>query len=219
MINTKFTIFDKDKSNNLSPFEKDTICFVVGPTGSGKSTVTLNLLKHIQKNIDDIEKAYYFTGSKKDQILKNLGTDMFISNDPEVFNNLMNEIELESFSPRRLIVLDDVISNPFFNLNTSKKFLNFVLNHRHNSVILAITGQGWNQLSKQIRGQISLIFCFVPRNEKQRADIADELPVSKEKLNKAMEIVKASGDHAFLYLNLQHSQPRFHIGFDKEIEF
>ena len=218
MIESNFKVFSKEKKIK-SPFEKNSISFICGQTGTGKSTVLLNILKHIEKEIDDFQEAYYFTGSKKDKILNNLGNDITISSDPEFFYNLLTEIEAESESPRRLIIIDDLASNPMFNINNSKKFLNFCLNHRHNSVCLLLTCQGYHQLNKQIRSQASLIFCFPTRNEKQKEDILNELPTQKEKLRKAMDIVKNRSDHDFLYLNIQKPTPRFFINFDEEMKF
>ena len=218
MIESKFKVFSKEKKIK-SPFEKNSVVYICGQTGTGKSTILMNILLHIQKNIDDIEQAYFITGSRKDKILKNLGEDTIISSDPDEFNNLMTTIETENSSPRRLIVLDDLISNPLFNLNNSKKFMNFVLNHRHNNVLLVLTSQGFMQLNKQIRSQASLLFCFPTRNEKQKQDILNEISVSKEKLRKSMDLIKQESDHAFLYLNLQKPTARFFKGFDEEIIF
>jgi len=218
MIESKFKVFQKEKKIK-SPFDKNSISFVCGQTGTGKSTVLMNVLLHIQKEVDDFQEAYYFTGSKKDKMLQNLGEDITISSDPEQFNNLMTNIETENESPRRLIVLDDLIANPLFNLNNSKKFLNFILNHRHNNVTIVITAQGWKELNKQIRSQASLIFCFPSRNEKQAEDQRNELPVSKEKLKKAMEVIQNRGDHEFLYLNIQKPTARFFVGFNEPINF
>jgi ABC-type dipeptide/oligopeptide/nickel transport system ATPase component len=217
MIESKFKIFQKEKKIK-SPFEKNSISYICGQTGTGKSSINLNILRHIQKEIDDIEEAYYFTGSKKDKMLLNLGPDIKISSDPERFNNLLTSIENEGESPRRLIVLDDLVANPMFNLN-SKKFLNFILNHRHNNVTILITSQGWKELNKQIRSQASLIFCFPSRNEKQAEDQRNELPVSKEKLKKAMELIQNRGDHDFLYINIQKPTAKFFVGFDEPILF
>lgn len=219
MINTKFSTFNKDKKKINSVFDKNSIAYITGQTGTGKSTVLLNILRHIQKEVDTFEEAYFFTGSKKDEILKNLGNDIIISSDPEFFYSLIDKMEAEQESPRRLIVIDDLASNPMFKLNTSKKFLNTVLNSRHNNLTLLITSQGYHQLNKQIRSQASLIFCFPCRNSKQEEDILNELPTPKEKLKKAMDIIKNRSDHDFLYLNIQKPTPRFFINFDEELKF
>ena len=218
MIESKFKVFSKEKKIK-SPFEKNSISFICGQTGTGKSTVLLNILKHIEKEIEDFEEVYYFTGSKKDKILNNLGEDITVSSDPEFFYSLLDKIEAENESPRRLLVIDDLASNPMFSINNSKKFLNFCLNHRHNNTTMLITSQGYHQLNKQIRSQASLIFCFPTRNEKQKEDILNELPTQKEKLKKAMDIVKNRSDHDFLYLNIQKPTPRFFINFDEEMKF
>lgn len=216
MIDSKFVIFNK--KSDTDGFEKNALVYVCGQTGTGKSTILLNIMKHIQSKIRTFEEAYFFTGSKKDVILKNLGRDAKVSHDPEVFDQLMTDIFAEPKSPRRLIILDDLIADPMFRLNQSKKFLKFVLNHRHNNVTIVITSQGFQQLNKQIRSQASLLFCFPSRNELQAEDMEKQLPVSKEKLKQAMDIAKARGDHTFLYLNLQQAKPRFFIGFNEILD-
>jgi predicted AAA+ superfamily ATPase len=220
MINHEVVNFNKKSSIVQDPLMKPSISSIIGPTGSGKSTILLNYLMALQKSVN-FQHALFVTANKKDVILEHIG-DMEITNDPEVINDFINKIasmtKEEAKENPSILVMDDIQDNPLFDINRNKKLNRFVLDHRHHNLWVAFALQTYkNSLSSVLRRQTSLIFMFPPRNKAEEESIIKEQNVDANKLKRAFELARAQ-EHVPVYLNTQQQKARLYLGFNKQLE-
>ena len=213
MLDIEFKPFTTGRRKH--PLEPPNVIIFGGPTGSGKTTTALHVLEEINKQNDDLEEVYFFTGNNKDALLKVLGKDVKIMNDPAELSHLASVLNTEPPpSPHRVIMIDDCAA--FKTMLNSQWFHKLIVDHRHHNVQILITCQGWHMIPKQVRTNATLIFLYATRNQSQRKDLLEEIPIDRSKLTGALNLIER-GDRSFLMVNLQAQPPRMFHNFNKEL--
>lgn len=209
------------------PLGTPSTMMLVGPTGSGKSLVLINLLMALQER-HDYEDGLFVTGNNKDSLLESV--EMPITNSPQEFDNYMNIVKQAKDGTNHILVGDDLQGSPDFKLMTSRShFIQFMLSHRHygedpkrpdkNGTWCLFTAQSVkNSFSPQIRGQIKNWFLFMPRSPNELKNYED-IALDPVQMRRALGILKTKGKHAFLFLNKHDPQKdRYFIGFNEELK-
>ena len=219
MINHKFHLFSNKKKNE-DPLTKPSICSIIGPTGSGKSTYLLNYLMALQDKVD-FKHALFVSANKKDVILEHIA-DMKITADPDDINDFVDKISMmtreENHEQPSIIVFDDVQDSPLINIKNNKKLNSFILSHRHHNCWIAFALQSYkNSLNSTLRKMNSMIFMFPPRNKQEEDIMIKEQNVDGNKLKHAFEIAR-SEEHVPVYINTQSKKAKLFLGFDRELD-
>lgn len=219
MINRDVIVFSKKNKVENPQLENPSVSIFAGATGTGKTNWMLNFLLSLQDS-NQFQRALYVTSNKIDPLLENIGDGVEITNDPERLNDFIQEIKNQSKEEIKknpsIMIFDDCQNSPIINIQNNKMLNSFVLSHRHYNTWLVFCVQTYkNSLSTAIRKMGSLLFLFTPRNEGEMQSILAELPINKQKLIKAFEIVSLK-EHTPLYINLQEAKPKLFIGFKDE---
>ena len=209
------------------PLGTPSLSLVVGGTGSGKSVVTANLLMALQKR-HDFDSALFVTGNNRDPILDAI--EMPITTSPSDLSDYITKLKQAEDGTNHILCLDDIQGSPDFNVFSNRsEFVKFMLSHRHFGEDKKKAGQNgtWvigtaqtlkNSFSTAIRNQVKNFFLFYPNRNPTQLKHFEELAMDPTAMKRAMAIVKAAGDHSFLFLNKHDpSQDRYFLGFDKEL--
>ena len=221
MIEQEIKVYTKSKKLKNPTLQKPSVAIFVGATGTGKTNWMLNYLTALQ-DANDFQRALFVSSNKVDPMLDNLGEDVKITNDPDELNEFIKEIKQ---TPKNLIselpsiiVFDDCQESPIIKIKNNSLLNQFVLSHRHYNTWLVFCVQTLrNSVSAAIRKMSSLMFAFPPRNDMEMKTLLEDIPVNKDKLKVAFDLVKAE-QHTPLYINMQEAKPRLYKGFQDEIK-
>lgn len=180
----------------------------------------LNYLIALQ-DANEFQRALFVSSNKVDPMLDNLGEDVKVTADGEDVIEFIKEIRQ---TPKNLlselpsiIVFDDCQNSNVVNIKTNNILNQFVLSHRHYNCWIVFCLQTLrNSVSAAIRKMTSLLFAFPPRNDLELKALIDDIPVPKEKLKSAFEMVKIN-QYTPLYINMQEPKTRLYRGFQEEL--
>lgn len=214
------------KSDDDNPLGSPSLTLIVGGTGSGKSTTMANVLMALQKQ-HEFDSGMFVTSNNRDPILDTI--EMPITTSPKMLDDYITELKQSKEGTNHVLVLDDIQGSPDFKIMANRSnFVNFMLSHRHygedkgkpgkNGTWVIMTAQTLkNSYSTQIRDQVKNMFLYYPRNPahlRHYAEIAQD-PVA---MMRAMALVRARGNHAFLFLNKHNPErDRYFLGFNEEL--
>jgi archaellum biogenesis ATPase FlaH len=216
--------FDEDKP---FPLNGHIIAIFSGRRGSGKSTLILNILKHVFKKHYDLIILFSPTATrdpKFSKLIKELDHDnqYFTSVDEEsihavidlIRNNNDKILEEEKREPYNLILFDDCIhdlkkNNPAFN--------ELITTNRHLKTDIWIATQKYNTyLSTLVRSNADIICTF-------RSDVKSEIDTLKHDLNINEKLFDdlynfaTKEPNSFFMINFLTGKPIFYKRFDKII--
>ena len=219
-IEQEVKVFTKSKKLKNPTLQKPSVAIFCGATGTGKTNWMLNYLIALQE-ANEFQRALFVSSNKVDPMLDNLGEDVKITNDVEDLNEFIKEIKQ---TPKNLIpelpsiiIFDDCQGSKIIDIKNNSQLNQFVLSHRHYNCWIVFCVQTLrNSVSSAIRKMTSLMFAFPPRNDLEMKTLLEDIPVDKEKLKSAFELVK-SNDHTPLYINMQEPRPRLYRGFQEQI--
>lgn len=228
-VNWDYVVPKQKKKSTLDsedPLASPSLTLIVGGTGSGKSTTMANLLMALQDK-HEFDSGAFITSNGRDPILDTI--ELPISSSPKMLDDYITELKQAKEGTNHILVLDDIQGSPDFKIMANRSnFVNFMLSHRHYGEDKAKAGQNgtWvimtaqtlkNSYSPQIRDQVKNFFLYYPRNPshlKHYAEIAQD-PVA---MMRAMALLRARGNHAFLYLNKHNPErDRYFLGFNEEL--
>jgi len=217
MINHDFIVPKKSKS--VSPLKKPHITMAIGQTGSGKSVAVFNYLNALQEE-KEYDDALFVTSNKRDPLLKSLGKDVKLTNDPQDLNDFIIKVKQKP-NPEKsksIIILDDIQSSNDFNLMLGRSlFNNFILSHRHYHTDIIATSQTLkNSFSPIFRKNVTRFLIFYPRDEDEMKEIEG---VSGNRLNmkKALALLKNDPNpNQFLNIYKYGAQRDYILGFNQE---
>jgi hypothetical protein len=210
-----------------NPLGQPSISFIVGPTGSGKSTTMANMLVALQK-LHDFDTGLFVSSNKRDPILDAI--ELPITSSPKELEDYIVEVKQAKEGTNHILICDDLQGSRDFNTMLGRsQFVNFLLSHRHfgedtkkpnqNGVWVILTCQTLrNSYTPAIRDMAKNIFLFPPRRPaevKSYTDMAQD-PTAMER---AMQLVRNSKQHKFLFLNKwDNSKDRYYLGFKEPIK-
>lgn len=226
-INHQFVVpaTNKGAPDDDDALGKPRIIFIVGGTGSGKSTLVANILMALEDK-HDFDEGLFVSGNLRDEMLKSI--EMGVTNSPSDLSDFIVKVQQHSPTPKyNLLVLDDVQGNPNFGIFLGRgEFAQFALSHRHYGKVkgkggtwIVVTAQTLrNSYAPIFRKQVSLWFVFYPRDESELKEI-ETISGNRVKMRRALALLKLEGKHAFLYINVTDSaNVRYFMGFSRELD-
>lgn len=219
----------KPSKKEDDPLNSPSLFFIVGGTGSGKSTTMANVLLALQKR-HDFDTGLFVTSNNRDPILDSI--ELPITTNPTELDDYITKTRQSEDGTNHILILDDLQGSPDFKIMTNRShFISFMLSHRHfgeskknpgrEGTYVIMTAQTLkNSFSTQIREQVKNWFLYYPRNNvKKTLNDYAEIANDPTAMLRAMAIIKSEGNHAFLYLNKHNpAQDRYFVGFDKELK-
>ena len=194
----------------------NTISFICGRTGSGKSQLLLNLMtrsefygeKNGKNYFDEIhifsptarsDDIYEALDLPEDQLHVDLNTDEL----REIMDSQKEDIEKKGIDKckRICIIYDDVQGAPKF--LRSSEFRESIVANRHNNFTVFILGQSYNHTPRQVRLQCRYLFYFQGSNNELEI-IATEISPPGLSKQESLDLIDfaTEGDYNFLYVNL-----------------
>lgn len=215
-----------DKINNTikEPLPKlNQHLLISAPTGSGKSTIILNLLlKYLKFKWD---RVIFFSETWDDDIYKD---HIWIDEEnihTEYTDEKLKKIVEEQQNARKngkpiytLIIFDD-----FQELFYKGSYLeNFLCKCRHYGITVWCCAQYIYAISKKSRQQFTAVICFPQLSKEEDLDVIAEIaPMGKKKYREALQYVnnyinETKKIHTFLFINFKLPQ-KYWLDFSKPI--
>lgn len=201
------------------------ITLLVGPTGSGKTQLALNLMDEILENVSEekLGMVYVYSGSPSDPALKPLHDDqrvsMFGPDDQEKFKEAMKQhqreardimkeaeengqdVESDQCLPLSILFLDDAgNSRELSPTQKGSDMGEIIIGHRHLGLHIIYAAQRYMLLGKDLRANASLMFVWPTRNTEEMKQIIANLDFDKKSLEKEFKLLPKDS-HSFLYIN------------------
>lgn len=215
-----------DKLKN-DPLGTPSISFIVGPTGSGKSTTMANLLLALQKR-HDFDTGLFVSSNKRDPILDAI--ELPITSSPKELEDYIIEVKQADEGTNHILILDDIQGSKDFNMMLGRSlFTNFVLSHRHfgedkksagrNGVWIIMTAQTLkSSYTPAIRDMVKNWFIYPPRRPSEVKNYED-IAQDHTAMQRAMQLVRNSNKHRFMFLNKHDpEQDKYYLGFREEMK-
>lgn len=224
-INREFVNFDSEKKArgygrtkelDEHPLLKPQLSIIVGPTGSGKTMLALNLLDEIVACADAkrLGKVFFYTGSPSDKALKSLDEDIITIYGSETEQSLLDDLQSlqmdmrnikdESDRPLNVLVLDDTGGSKLLAPTQVKgsEIGKLFVSHRHVGLhIIVLAQRVKGMLSPFLLANMSKCFLFAGKNKSDSDELFKNLPLAKEQLEKTMSMI-ATKPHSFLMVDL-----------------
>lgn len=210
------------------PLLKPQISLVLGPTGSGKTTLVLNLLHEILEhaNPSRLGEIMYYTGSPGDPLLRRLNPECVELYGPDKTETLMSDLQSlnqqetepvcdeddagtrqegkpipERKRPLHVLVLDDAGNNKDLSPNNAKgsEIGDILMSHRHRSLHVMMLAQKWNMLPTFARFNASHVFMF-PGVPAENKAIFGSMPIASERLETTVRDLSRD-PHNFLWID------------------
>ncbi len=211
---------DEKKKAPKHPWKSPFLALVVGPIGSGKTSVVQAMMTELD---DHFDRAIYYSGNGLDSKLDHLGDGVEIIKDkPEELELALDSLETEQKARKKvgmklmnaLVVIDDAVaSGDIFSVRRGR-LPHFILSLRHLKTSIIITSQQWNLIPRVIRLNAGLWFIF-RLTESDAKNMIDDSPFPKRNFHRAY-MVSTMKPHDFLYVNLKTRQ--LFRGFEDEVE-
>jgi hypothetical protein len=229
MIDHNFVVPKKKKVPSAiadDPLGTPCLSMIVGGCGSGKSTNLLNVLSALQSR-HDFDSGLFVTSNNRDPLLQ--AVEMDITTSPAEMEKFITEVKQSKEGQNHILVLDDVQGSKDFNVMTGRSnFINFVLSHRHygedptkpdryGTWVIATAQTLKNSYSPAFRDQVRNWLLYYPKRPTE-VKMYEDLAQDPTAMRRAMELVRARGKHAFLYLNKQNPEKdRYFLGYKEEL--
>lgn len=222
-VNAKIRVSQSEKksqSKSKHPWKSPFLALVVGPIGSGKTSVVQAIMTELD---DHFDRAIYYSGNGLDSKLDRLGEGVEVIRDkPEELELALDSLETEQKARKKaglklmeaLIVIDDSVASGDIFRQGRGRLNHFILSLRHLRTSIIITSQQWNLIPKVIRLNAGLWFVF-RLSEGDSRSMIDESPFPKRQFQRAY-MTATMRQHDFLYANLKTRQ--LFRGFDMLIE-
>ena len=176
--------------------------FLVGPPGSGKSTLFLNLINKKTKNTfyKKFHRVYIFSNSLHTITQKIKLPENRLFNGIDDLEAVVDDIK--GAEDRTLIILDDVISD----IKDDKFFKHLLYNRRHigGGVSLMIISQVYNRLPLSLRKACSHLVFFNNSNKKELKSIFEDFIRCKEDVYESICDYIFDDKHNFLFLDVDN---------------
>lgn len=225
----KFVVPKAPKEQRNGPLDKPSISMIVGPPGSGKTTVLANLMMALDDIHGGFDSGLYVTSNNKDPLIDTLGIP--VATTPSELEDWMTGVKNSKPKKKHVLILDDLQGSKDFNMMAGRSdFLNFLLSHRHYGesakrpgkygTWIIMTAQKYtNSFSPSAKAAVKNLFLFYPSRDPKEVKNYIELGVDKTKMRKALSSLKTRSEHDFLYVNKHNVKgDRFFIGFDDEMK-
>lgn len=222
--------YGKTREMDDHPWLMPMIMLIIAPTGGGKTTLMLNILDEVIKNIDEkkLGKIMLYSGSPQDALLRTLDDESIEMYGPDKTESLianLRELQLnllttggdkEESRPLNVLVLDDAANNKDLMPTQSKgtEIGNVLTSHRHIPLLIIILSQKYSMIPVFARSNASHVFIFPGHNEKEMGEIFTNMPFGQVQLKKAMSLI-AHKPHSFLWID--HVARTGKLGFDKVV--
>lgn len=183
---------------------------ISAPTGSGKSTIILNLLlKYLRFKWD---RVIFFSETWDDDLYKE-----HIYIDPENVHTQYTDAKLQEIveeqkkmkeegKPRYTLIIFDDMQEHF---SKGSYLENFLCKCRHWGITVWCCAQYIYAISKKSRQQFTAIICFPALSKEEDLEVLSEIaPLGKKKFKEAVSLVdkyiKETGKiHTFLFINFK----------------
>lgn len=219
-VNAKIAVSDKGKKPPKHPWKSPFLALVVGPIGSGKTSVVQAIMTELD---DHFDRAIYYSGNGLDSKLDRLGEGVEVIRDkPEELELALDSLETEQKARKKvgmklmeaLIVIDDSVASGDVFSGRRGRLPHFILSLRHLRTSIIITSQQWTLIPKVIRLNAGLWFVF-RLTEGDASNMIADAPFPKRQFQRAY-MTATMHPHDFLYANLKTRQ--LFRGFDLLIE-
>lgn len=194
----KFEIFNpKDektkslnKENKKLPEPLPKLHFIVGiigPRGSGKSQLILNMLCNWYKSI--FEEVILISPTYHNQAIWNCidldDDDVYTEYTEPIFNDILERIiNTENEGEKTLLIFDDVGGSGTSKMNDGVSKL--ALKHRHYSTSIILSVQYIKMIGKSVRSNLTHLILFKMNNMEEVKDLAQELGIDYKKLTQIL---------------------------------
>jgi len=193
---------------------------ILARTGSGKSVLLSNLLRHpnfyfrkfdkvfmatsnIDENGEITDKAYDLIEFDEDNIYEDF--------DEVIFDDIKKKILTdEDWKDKNyLLVIDDL---PFSLRNN--KVGKILLKHRHLNLSIIFTAQKVNIVSRLVRANMTNIAIFKSLNKDELEDLNKTIDIDKDEFRSLLEYA-TKDPYNFLFINVL--KPKFYKNFNEEL--
>jgi uridine kinase len=166
---------------------------IIGRQGSGKTSLTINLIKKLYKK--KFHKIYLFMprtsiNSLKNNIFKSLPEDQIFSelNYENIFY-VYNELKENSENGMKSLIIMDDVQKALKDYHIIREFKNIVANQRHLKVVNLILLQNYFALDNKVRELINNVI-FFKMDKKQSEKIFEEVAeMPKETFNELNNLI------------------------------
>lgn len=194
--------FLKKKEFHDHPFAyMSCLMAIVGPLGSGKSTLIYNILDELNEIIAEkkLGRVIYYSGSGMDAILENYDKDeveLYDKKSKESFLTALKEIQSESQMTdpdnklMNIIIIDDAITDADImpsSVKSQTELSKIMMSCRHIPACVIVTSQKYNALPTFLRSNCSHLFAFRTRAPDELKSIMKDVNFTPKEFEEAMK--------------------------------
>ena len=202
---------------------------IVGRTGTGKSSLLMNALRHVYiKHFDNIFMVS--PTSKFDPKMKKLSDELDVDGKlyTELNNDTVGEIidrieqsneeikEEEKRNAKNLVILDDCLHMFPKSHEKGSRLNELITTSRHRKTMLIITSQKWNSLSTLVRTNCAMISFFGSDSRQEVNTLIDDVNIDPKLFAELLHF-STSEKHSFIHISFLFPKPIFYKKFDRII--